>query len=1110
MPTVLIVDDDKFTRTVLQTICSQEPALAAFDLKVITADNGEDGLVAFREHRPDVVVTDLLMPRMDGFSLCHAIRTEPRGSRVPLVVMSSVYRDAAVAKRVQDEFGAEFFAKPYQLRDMTQYLATLLEAGAREQDEEPSGARVMPATIVADTGSLAERPLPAVLFDFLDAQATGHLTLQRGRIVKTIELIVGHPLSVTSSARDEALGHFLVAFGIISEDEHKQAVNLAAQRKGKVSNALIAMRAVTPEQMVIYLTMHTCHKIVQSLRWPDGIWRFQPHDWPAGAPHGNPIDMLPLVLQGLRHTATLDSLPERIAPLEGRSLILTPRGQRLLPAVRQYLSSRVADEWADGNTIFALLNAGIERNELYTTLEVLLYCGAVVPSDARPQAIDKDESGSWESGDFSVEDLSEHSQIQRMGRNFDESARELYAMLFEDTSVMAPLPVGELPIELPDEEELQGRPPDSGIIHVADMQRRAVTGSDTESGYARRLVLKEYLRIQGLDYYSILELERDATQEQVQFAVEERRGKFSLDYFSHYDIGRDYAKLEEIRAAYDRAASVLCDPERRAAYDRSLSGVSESEPSLDAEIAFHAGQDLLQHGSYEGAIEKLQDAVAAAPDEAHYHAALGWAYYLKGNRTPRAADEARPHLNQGLAINPDHALSHEYKGIISAELGGDEEEAVFHLECALDVDPGRAEALIKLEEIWRRRGEFRPLERQYRRLIYRIAGNDTKLECRLWIKLADLYRVDLHEPENARVAFESAARLAPDDASIRAALANIDRSAPDRFIERSEALRQQWAKDPMDLEPGLQLMRAALRGGRPDTAFMAASALVARGCTDRDVNAFYQRFRPRFVIRAHRQLDPDLWELLRHPHDTLELAALFSLIGPAVEQSFPLDLDDLEVDEGMEVDERDLPEPFVRVRAYVAHMLGVGLPRVFMRPDFGHQIHLGAVMPPLLLAGDDVLTSPERAELSFRLGRAMTYLLPGRTIAASRPARLLKSAVLALFSQINPNAMVDDPHGQVAHVRGNLSLLNPVVLDQAQRLVSRITATSQSLNLSRWIRALGRTADRVGFLLCGDLPAALRFMRDSGSGEGSDDLIDFALSGGVLSLRAQVGLSIDV
>lgn len=167
-------------------------------------------------------------------------------------------------------------------------------------------------------------------------------------------------------------------------------------------------------------------------------------------------------------------------------------------------------------------------------------------------------------------------------------------------------------------------------------------------------------------------------------------------------------------------------------------------------------------------------------------------------------------------------------------------------------------------------------------------------------------------------------------------------------------------------------------------------------------------------------------------------------------------------------------------------------------------------MPPLLLAGDDVLTSPERAELSFRLGRAMTYLLPGRTIAASRPARLLKSAVLALFSQINPNAMVDDPHGQVAHVRGNLSLLNPVVLDQAQRLVSRITATSQSLNLSRWIRALGRTADRVGFLLCGDLPAALRFMRDSGSGEGSDDLIDFALSGGVLSLRAQVGLSIDV
>lgn len=1107
MPTVLIVDDDKFTRTVLHTIFSQEPAFSAFAVEAITADDGEDGLMAFREHQPDIVVTDLLMPRMDGFSLCRAIRAEPRGGEVHLIAMSSVYRDAAVARRVQAEFGAEFFAKPYQLRDMTQYIATLLEGGLRQRDDEPSGARVAPSAIVAYVGNLAERPLPEVLFDFLEAQATGRLTLRRGRVTKTIELIVGHPLSVSSSARDESLGHFLELIGAITEDDHKRAVQWAVEHKEKVSDALISLSVITPEQMVTYLTMHTCHKLVQSLRWPDGMWRFQPHDWPADGPRGNPIDMVPLVLQGLRHTASFDALPERIAAVEGRPLMLTARGRRLLPAVRQCLSSKLADEWADRVTVPALAGAGIERNELYTTLEALFYCAAVVPCDEQDGVVEEwaeDADTAWDSGDFSVEELSEHSQIQRVGRNFDESARELYAMLFEDTSVVAPLPVGELPIELP-EDGLGTKPVDSGIIDVADMQRGR--GADNESNYARRLVLKEYLRIQGLDYYAILEMERDARTRDLRSAVEERRAKFALDWFSRYDLGRDYAKLEEIHAAYDRVVQVLCDPGKRSAYDRSLSGASASEPSLDAEIAFHAGQDLVQHGSYEGAIEKLRTALEAAPDEAHYHAALGWAYYLKGNRTPRAADEARPYLNQALAINPDHVLSHEYKGIISAELGNDEEEPVLHLERALDIEPGRTEALRVLEEIWKRRGELRPLERQYRRSIYRMAGSDPRLECQLWLKLADLYRTELHEPRNARIAFESAARLAPDDESIQAALADIDRGAPDRFAKHGELLRRQWSRDPMNPAPGHQLMHEALAANRPDAAFMAASALVARGCADRKAEAFYQRYRPRFVIRAHRQLDLDLWEYLRHPHDSNDLAALFSLIGPAVEHSFPLDLDDLEA---MAVEEMELPEPFVRVRAYAAHMLGGGIPRVFVRPDFGHQIHVGAVTPPFLLAGDDVLTSPERAELSFRLGRAMTYLLPGRTIAASRPARLLRAVVLALFRRINPDVVLDDPHGQVAQVQANLSLLSPDVLEEAEQIVARITTANQSLNLSRWVRALGRTADRMGLLLCGDLPAAVRFSRDSGNSESTDDLIDFAISDAFLTLRAQVGLSIDV
>lgn len=1117
MPTVLIVDDDKYTQTVLHTAFSQDVAFAGLEVQAITADNGEDGLAAFREHRPQVVATDLRMPRMDGVALCRAIRAEPGGADVHLIAMSGASRDAAAADTVRRELGADVFAKPYQLRDMAAYIAALL-AG-----DKPRAKTAAATSNEVQSGDLSEQPLPALLFGLLEDQATGELTLRRGRVDKRIELMVGHPLSVWSSAREEALGAFLVLLGIIRESDLKRALQWAARRKDKVSEALINLGIVTPENMVSHLTMHTCHKLVQTLRWPDGTWQFQPHRQSPSGPRGNPIDMIPLVLQGLRHTTSFDMLPERVVALDGKPLTLTPRGHRLLPSVRQYLSSKLADEWTEGNTTGALLAAGVERGELYATIDALLLCGAVrahdrvpghVPAqDSGPLSGRGDETSSRDSSDFSVEELSEHSQHQRAGRGSEEAARELYAMLFDDPGIMSPVHVGELPIELPDEDDLDSRSADSGVIEVATLKRTVDTvTAESESNYARRLVLKEYLRIQGRDYYELLEVERGASGAVITQAVTKRRTKFSLDWFARYDLGRDYAKLEEIHAAYDRAERVLADPEKRAAYDRSLSGGERrhSEPGLIAEISFHAGLDLLQHGSYEGAVEKLEAAVAASPDEADYHAALGWARYLKGNRTARAADIARPHLNQGLAINPDHALSHEYKGLISAEQGTDEEEVIFHLERALYADPGRTEALAALETIWKRRGELRPLERQYRRLIYHIARSDPKRECQLWMKLAELYRNELQEPANARIAYESAARLAPSDQSVQEALAELDRGAPERFAERRASLRRQWRREPVNPEAGRVLMRAALAANHPDAAFLAASALVARGCADEEAEAFYLRHRPRFVIRAQRQLDAQLWEHLRHPYDSLALGTLFALIAPAVERSFPLGPEDLDVDATMIVAEADLPEAFVRVRAYVAHMLGVPTPRVFVRPDFGHQIHVGALGPPVLLAGDEALTSPERTELSFRLGRAMTYLLPGRTIAGSRPARLLKTAVLAMFAQLHPGAGMEDPSGQLAQMQASLGLVPPDALAQAYEIVAQLTTESQSLNLSRWVRALGRTANRVGLLLCGDLPAAVRFARDSGTTEGIDDLIDFAVSEAFTELRVQTGLSIDV
>lgn len=1124
MPTVLIVDDDKFTRTVLETIFAQDDAFAHFSLEVLSAGDGDEGLKAYRAHHPDIVIVDLLMPRVDGFAMCKALRAEPNGKDIEVVVMSGIYRDNAVKARLKTEYNVEFFAKPYQLKEMTQHVAAIL-GGTTARSAAPTPAGTPPSIPEqatpsgVSTGELVMRPLPAVLFDLLEQSATGQLQLRRGRISKTIDVVVGHPTSVSSSARDETLGHFLVARGAITDPQHKDAIKHAAANEQRVGDALIAMKLLTPERLVEELTAQTRHKVVQSLRWPDGAWRFEPDDF-AGNTTGHAIDVVQMVFTGLRETATFSTIPDRVAAIETEPLVLSDRGKQLLPAIRAHLSDRFVQAWTEGATVESLLAMGVDRKELFTTLEALLLCDAL---SARIPALGPGLAGGAAPRDesypeISVRELSEHSETSRLPPppSEPEPTEELYKMLFDTTDV-PPIDEGDLPLDEGDVDGVpEGEIADSGYIDVrevnADMVKSPSGAHDTESRSARRMLLREFVRIQGLDHYSVLQIDNTADAATISAAITQCRSKFSRDWFARFDLGRDYSKLEEIHAAFDRAFETLLDDARRRDYDAERSGgkLVESAPSLAAEIAFRAGEEMLAREQYPAAIKKFEEAIEAASDEADYHAALGWAHYLSGQRGPGAADAARPHLNQALAINPDHAAAHQYKGVITAELGNDDIEATFHLERALEANPALVDCLRCLEEVWTRRGEARPLERQYRRMIYRAAGRDPKVELRIWMKLAELYRTQLDDIESARIAYASAERLSPGDANIQAALADLASGTADRFFERSEMLRSHWQRDPTNSGPGLELMRAAAQAQRHDAAYMAASALVARGMATDEADKLYQRFRPRFVVRAQRQLEPELWNRVRHPDDSNEIGALMELIAPAIRAATPLELSDLEVDEAMEITDDDLPSSFLKVRAYVAHVLGLHQPRVFVRPDFGRQIHVGAVAPPVLLAGDDALASPERSELTFRLGRAMTYLWPGRSIGGSCPSRLLKAATLAVFSGAVPGSSLADPEGSIALMRTTLAQLDPTALDHAKRVVLQITSRSRSLNLSQWVRALARTADRVGLLLCGDLPAAARFAQDNGGLAATEGLVDFSISSAHLTLRQQMGLSIDV
>ena len=86
------------------------------------------------------------------------------------------------------------------------------------------------------------RPLPAVLLDLHEDIVTGRLILRRGKVSKSVDLVNGNPVSAASTPRDETLGHFLTSSGVITEEQHREAVARAAKHGNKLGEALVAMR----------------------------------------------------------------------------------------------------------------------------------------------------------------------------------------------------------------------------------------------------------------------------------------------------------------------------------------------------------------------------------------------------------------------------------------------------------------------------------------------------------------------------------------------------------------------------------------------------------------------------------------------------------------------------------------------------------------------------------------------------------------------------------------------------------------------------------------------------------------------------------------------------
>lgn len=430
---VLIVEDDADQREVLRTCLRRARALAAFKLQIDEAVDGAAGLECFRAAPFDVVIVDLLLPKLDGVALCKALRAEPRGGEAVLLAISGAFRDAHVSRRLWDESRVELLTKPL---DLERFAGRLLALLGRRKESDPEGARrwlqagepraavVAPvstpspppvATAAAPAPAVAASPAPAlrsrgvpapaaialgrawhgelgpvalaaVLVAAAEQRATGVLTLGRAKLRKIVYLEAGRPVYVDSNLRHETLGAYLVESGAITEEQLEGALRVARRDKCRLGEALLAQRVIDSAALERALAAQVQVKLAGALRWDDGQASFAPG---ASALQGiprYPVETVSWVLAALERLLSADEAGSQLEAFGDSTIRLTSTGRSQVAAIVSAYGKPVVEVASSQRPLRLLLEVVGDRQRWVVRLVALLQSGLVERVDA-PAAV---------------------------------------------------------------------------------------------------------------------------------------------------------------------------------------------------------------------------------------------------------------------------------------------------------------------------------------------------------------------------------------------------------------------------------------------------------------------------------------------------------------------------------------------------------------------------------------------------------------------------------------------------------------------------------------------------------------------------------------------------
>ena len=389
--TILIVEDDKSVARMLSDLLEGE------GYRVLHETDGEWGLRTFQHKDIDVVIVDVLVPKLVGFDLVEQIRKLDKGKTTPIIMLSGVYRASVHRQKMSERFGVlDYLDKPV---DIDRLLTAVRRALG--QSTEPARPRAVTGLIsvapdfqpldegdpllkgfqlpVPRRGDLEQLPFPRLIGQLYSARASGALMLRKGSVKKIVYLRQGVAVFIKSNVLGECLGHVMVAERLITEAQCDKSVERMKQEKRKQGQILIELGYISPHNLEFALERQMELKLFDLFSWLEGKYLFNEKEDYSGSSVALAYSPAEMVYEGVRRTMSHDRVVRELARLEDR--IPLPSSDPTFRYQALELSAKAGPliDAIDGRTrLSELLNVSDTPRELAAVLLYSLACTSLL------------------------------------------------------------------------------------------------------------------------------------------------------------------------------------------------------------------------------------------------------------------------------------------------------------------------------------------------------------------------------------------------------------------------------------------------------------------------------------------------------------------------------------------------------------------------------------------------------------------------------------------------------------------------------------------------------------------------------------------------------------